>query len=151
MTRPNPVRRGKSPTAGFESPAVGGAVVLLAMTHPANLRYGKSRPVDSTAAGRGAYAIRALPDLCFGIVSASRAPLIPRFFALTSPLGSPGTSGDFFCFCYRRIRITALMRINIWIVLAVLLALLAITRLSQYQHETQRICADDPSASVCGR
>jgi hypothetical protein len=43
------------------------------------------------------------------------------------------------------------MRINIWIVLAVLLALLAITRLSQYQHEMQRICADDPSASVCGR
>jgi hypothetical protein len=43
------------------------------------------------------------------------------------------------------------MRINIWIVLAVLLALLAITRLSQYQRETQRICADDPSASVCGR
>jgi hypothetical protein len=29
MTRPNPVRRGKSPTAGFESPAVGGAVALL--------------------------------------------------------------------------------------------------------------------------
>jgi hypothetical protein len=27
----------------------------------------------------------------------------------------------------------------------------AITRLLQYQHETQRICADDPSASVCGR
>jgi hypothetical protein len=45
----------------------------------------------------------------------------------------------------------ALMRINIWIVLAVLLALLAITRLSQYQHDTQRICADNPSASVCGR
>jgi len=37
----------------------------------------------------------------------------------------------------------ALMRINIWIVLAVLLALLATTRLLQYQHETQRICADD--------
>jgi hypothetical protein len=35
------------------------------------------------------------------------------------------------------------MRINIWIVLAVLLALLATTRLLQYQHETQRICADD--------
>jgi hypothetical protein len=48
------VRRGKSPAAGFESPA-GGVVVLLAMTRPANLRYGKSRPVDSTAAGRGAY------------------------------------------------------------------------------------------------
>jgi hypothetical protein len=45
----------------------------------------------------------------------------------------------------------ALMRINIWIVLAVLLALLAVTRLLQYQNETQRICADDPSASVCGR
>jgi hypothetical protein len=48
-------------------------------------------------------------------------------------------------------RKAALMRINIWIVLAVLLALLAITRLSQYQHETQRICADDPSATVCQR
>jgi hypothetical protein len=46
------VRRGKSPAAGL--------VVLLAMTRPANPRYGKSRPVDSTAAGRGAYAIRAL-------------------------------------------------------------------------------------------
>src|SRR5215470_11253415 len=44
----------------------------------------------------------------------------------------------------------ALMRINIWIVLAVLLALLATTRLLQDQDETQRICADDPSASVCG-
>jgi hypothetical protein len=42
-------------------------------------------------------------------------------------------------------------RINIWIVLAVLLALLAITRLSQCQHETERICADDPSASECQR
>ncbi len=31
------------------------------------------------------------------------------------------------------------MRINIWIVLAVLLALLATTRLLQYQHETQRM------------
>jgi len=55
-----------------------------------------------------------------------------------------------FASVYRRIRTAALMRINIWIVLAALLALLAITRLSQYQHETQRICADDPSASVCG-
>ena len=44
-----------------------GVVVLLAMTRPANPRYGKSRPVDSTAAGRDAYPIRALPDLCFGI------------------------------------------------------------------------------------
>jgi ABC-type antimicrobial peptide transport system permease subunit len=60
----------------------------------------------------------------------------------------PGLS---FASVYRRIRTAALMRINIWIVLAVLLALLAITRLSQYQHETQRICADDPTASVCSR
>jgi hypothetical protein len=54
------VRRGKSPAAGFLSPGGRGVVVLLAMTRPANPRYGKSRPVDSTAAGRGAYAIRAL-------------------------------------------------------------------------------------------
>jgi hypothetical protein len=26
-----------------------------------------------------------------------------------------------------------------------------VTRLSRYQHDTQRICADDPSASVCAR
>jgi hypothetical protein len=44
-----------------------------------------------------------------------------------------------------------LMRINIWIVLVVLVALFAVTRLSRYQHNTQRICADDPSASVCAR
>jgi hypothetical protein len=42
----------------------------------------------------------------------------------------------------------ALMRINIWIVLAVLLALWAATRLWQDQRETQRICGDDPSASM---
>ena len=41
------------------------------------------------------------------------------------------------------------MRINIWIVLVVLIALLAVTRLLRYQQDTQRICADDPSASVC--
>jgi hypothetical protein len=29
--------------------------------------------------------------------------------------------------------------------------LLAVTRLSQYQQDTRRICADDPSASVCER
>jgi hypothetical protein len=48
-------------------------------------------------------------------------------------------------------RRAALMRINIWIVLGVLLVLLALTRLSQYQRDTQRICADDPSASACER
>src|SRR5262249_14485248 len=41
----------------------------------------------------------------------------------------------------------ALMLINIWIVLGVLLVLLAVTRLWRYQQDTQRICADDPSAS----
>jgi hypothetical protein len=43
------------------------------------------------------------------------------------------------------------MRINIWIVLAVLLALLAVTRYLRHHGDTQRICADDPTASVCER
>jgi hypothetical protein len=41
------------------------------------------------------------------------------------------------------------MRINVWMVLIVLIALFAATRLLQYHQDTQRICADDPSASVC--
>jgi hypothetical protein len=41
------------------------------------------------------------------------------------------------------------MRMNIWIILAALLALLAITRYAQQVRDTQRICADDPTASVC--
>ena len=45
----------------------------------------------------------------------------------------------------------ALMRINVWIVLIVLIALFAATRLLRYHQDTQRICSDDPSASVCGR
>jgi|AmaraimetP72IA01_FD_contig_61_686497_length_647_multi_5_in_0_out_0_1 hypothetical protein len=45
----------------------------------------------------------------------------------------------------------ALMRINVWIVVIVLIALFAVTRLLRYQQDTQRICADDPSASVCQR
>ena len=48
-------------------------------------------------------------------------------------------------------RQAALMRINIWIVLGVLLVLFAITRLLSHQQGIQRICADDPSASVCER
>ena len=40
------------------------------------------------------------------------------------------------------------MRVNIWIVLIVLIALFAVTRLLRYYQDTQRICADDPSASV---
>ena len=43
------------------------------------------------------------------------------------------------------------MRINIWIILAALLALLVITRYMQNDRDTRRICADDPSASVCQR
>jgi len=43
------------------------------------------------------------------------------------------------------------MRINIWIILDVLLVLFAITRLWRHQQDIQRICADDPSASVCER
>jgi hypothetical protein len=47
--------------------------------------------------------------------------------------------------------IFALIRMNIWIILAALLALLAITRYAQEGRNTQRICADDPTASVCHR
>jgi hypothetical protein len=43
------------------------------------------------------------------------------------------------------------MRINIWIILATLLALLVITRYLQHNRDTERICADDPSALVCQR
>jgi hypothetical protein len=44
------------------------------------------------------------------------------------------------------------MRINIWIILAALLALLVITRYLQQDRDTQRICADDlPAVSSSGR
>jgi hypothetical protein len=43
------------------------------------------------------------------------------------------------------------MRINIWIILGALLALLAITRYTQHREDRQRICANDPTASVCER
>jgi len=43
------------------------------------------------------------------------------------------------------------MRLNIWIILAALLALLVITRYIQQERDTERICADDPSASACQR
>jgi hypothetical protein len=42
------------------------------------------------------------------------------------------------------------MRLNIWIVLAILIALFALTRYLRYQ-ETPDICLNDPSASVCER
>ena len=43
------------------------------------------------------------------------------------------------------------MRFNVWIVLFVLIALFAVTRLMRNYQDMQRICADDPSASVCAR
>jgi len=36
------------------------------------------------------------------------------------------------------------MRINIWIVVAILLALVVVTRYLHHRKDTQRICADDP-------
>jgi len=42
------------------------------------------------------------------------------------------------------------MRINVWIVLVFLIALFALTRFLRYQQDTQRVCAVDPSALVCG-
>jgi hypothetical protein len=48
-------------------------------------------------------------------------------------------------------RIAARMRVNIWIILAALLALLVITRYMQHERDTDRICANDPTASVCQR
>ncbi len=42
-------------------------------------------------------------------------------------------------------------KINIWIVLAILLALLAITRYLRDERDIrlERLCADNPSASEC--
>jgi hypothetical protein len=43
------------------------------------------------------------------------------------------------------------MRINIWIILGILLMLFSITRYTLYQKDTERICANDATASVCER
>jgi hypothetical protein len=42
------------------------------------------------------------------------------------------------------------MRLNVWLIVAALLALLPIIRYMQ-QHETPAIGVDDPTASVCHR
>jgi hypothetical protein len=42
-------------------------------------------------------------------------------------------------------------RINIWMVIAVLLVLFAITRYMVHERETPAICANDPSAPECQR
>ena len=71
---------------------------------------------------------------------------------LPSILEALGTPGAFFVsLLVRTGGRVALMRINIWIVLVVLIALLAITRYAEQGRNTQRICADDPTASVCHR
>jgi len=61
---------------------------------------------------------------------------------LPSILEALGTPGAFFVsLLVRTGGRVALMRINIWIVLVVLIALLAVTRLSRCQQDTQRIGA----------
>jgi hypothetical protein len=42
-------------------------------------------------------------------------------------------------------------RINIWIIIAILLALFAVTRYLMHERETSLICANDPSAPACQR
>jgi len=74
-----------------------------------------------------AYAIHALPAT-------------PGAFLVSLCIGGHRTGGR-----------ATLMRISLWIVLVVLMALLAVTQLLRYRQDTQRICADDPSALVCSR
>jgi hypothetical protein len=57
-------------------------------------RRGNPDPSNSTAAGRGAYAIRALPDLRFRITSERLGHLDP--LDSCGYLESPGTPGAFF-------------------------------------------------------
>jgi len=42
-------------------------------------------------------------------------------------------------------------RINIWIVIAVLLVLFAVTRCLMHERQTPLICANDASAPACQR
>ena len=69
-------------------------------------------------------------------------PRIPEFRFMINSLKAPARPGGFFVsLCiggYQTGGRAALMRINIWIVLVVLIALLAVTRLLQYQKETKR-------------
>src|SRR5262245_16140119 len=92
MTHPLPVCVVASPpAAGSSSPGGRGVVVLLAMTRPANLPLWPVPARRSTAAGRGAYALRALPDVCFGIVSGRLGHLHPGLVSWTQLLESPGS------------------------------------------------------------
>jgi hypothetical protein len=121
------------------------------MTRPVpRVRRGKPRPAFPSLGGSGRLRDRRLA--CFGpwdSIGASRRLDVPHLV-----LKPREQLRGFLSTVYRRVRTgsrTALMRINIWIVLIVLIALLAVTRLLRYQQDTQRICADDPSASVCER
>jgi hypothetical protein len=60
------------------------------------VRKAKSSPQKSNQSAQGAYAIRALPDLCFGIVSERLGHLIPGRVSWTQFLESPGAPGAFF-------------------------------------------------------
>jgi hypothetical protein len=76
------------------------------MTRPANPRYGKSRPVDSTAAGRGAYDgplaiifLRGVQTTSAGLptqfvrqVPANRPPLLQMLFLWTGLLLLPSSA-----------------------------------------------------------
>jgi len=47
--------------------------------------------------------------------------------------------------------IPIMSRINIWIVIAILLVLFAVTRYLMHERQTPLICANDPSAPACQR
>ena len=92
------------------------------------------------------------PPLLLRIVLVMNRPLGDRPKSLTSPGPPNSTAAGRGAFKNKsEMREPALMRINVWIVLIVVIALFAITRLLRYQQDTQRICTDDPSASVGAR
>src|SRR5262249_28660151 len=44
-----------------------------------------------------------------------------------------------------------MFRINIWVVIAILLVLFAVTRYLTHERQPSRVCAEDPSAPACQR
>jgi hypothetical protein len=54
------------------------------------------------------------------------------------------------CLTATRLAGVFVMRVNIWIVLAALLALLVVARYLQQLGDAQ-VCVDDPTAAVCHR
>src|SRR5262252_4427169 len=100
------------------------------------MRCGRPRPPDFESPAVGALK-RSAPCLtcALGFPVALDSLLV---------LKAPARPGRSLSLCGYEPAAGLLMRINIWIVLAVLLALLAITRFERYQSDTQRICANDP-------